>query len=371
MILSIIVSFAGSFCIGHLTNCFQSMYKEKHSDMIFVTDINYYDEIRDEAYITDTRKAAGEKELKIFLLISYAQFLFIPLWVILCIGVTLNIFYNREFKKPISILLNASKKISDNELDFSIDYDRNNEFGNLCNAFEKMRKSVYENNIKLWRNIEERKKLNSAFSHDLRTPLTVLKGYAEILSSYGDNLPEEKVGEIIAKMNCQIKRLEDYTYKMTSVQKLEDIVPEIKKCDTKSLETELFENGKFICKDKNFDFCFSSDTESIFADVQIINEIYENLLSNSIRYAKNSVAANISISNDILEITVSDDGKGFSEEALKNAVQPFYRDSDKGNHFGLGLYIVKILSEKCGGSVKITNTEKGARIISEILLENR
>ncbi len=62
----------------------------------------------------------------------------------------------------------------------------------LCMAFDEMRQTLYENNREMWRSLEERKRLNSAFSHDLRTPLTVLRGYTDFLEKY---IPSGKVSE--------------------------------------------------------------------------------------------------------------------------------------------------------------------------------
>lgn len=73
--------------------------------------------------------------------------------------------------------------ISNNNLNFSIKYDSKDELGELCSSFETMRFTLANNFSEMWRQMEERKQLNAAFAHDLRTPLTVLKGYNEILQS--------------------------------------------------------------------------------------------------------------------------------------------------------------------------------------------
>ena len=81
-----------------------------------------------------------------------------------------------------------------------------------------MRSALYESNRQLWRSLEERKRLNAAFSHDLRTPLTVLRGYADFLEKYipGGRIPEKKLLEVLGMMNGQIVRLEHYTQKMSA-----------------------------------------------------------------------------------------------------------------------------------------------------------
>ena len=82
------------------------------------------------------------------------------------------------------LLTTSANRIAENDLDFSIVYDRNDEMGLLCKAFEKMRSALESNNREMWRQMNERQKLNAAFSHDLRTPLTVMEGHLGILQKY-------------------------------------------------------------------------------------------------------------------------------------------------------------------------------------------
>lgn len=376
-----ILSFAGSMLIGFATNDLQDWYEERHSDVrlsvnpedsytvLFDGDIN----IGKHYIITDDRPVAEKKYRVIYFIISYTQMLLIPLWIILCVAFIGIIFYKRELQKPIEILFDASEKISENQLDFCIEYTNKNELGRLCSSFDNMRKALYENNREMWRSLEERKRLNSAFSHDLRTPLTVLKGYNDFLEKYSGQLTEYKTAEIISKMGSQINRLEKYTYKMSALQKLEDIVPDIAELQVDILKENLSESGKYICRDKQFSLNFHSDTDNLFIDCTLVMEVYENIISNAERYADAYIRAYIFVEENFLKIFVYDDGKGFSEKALKFAKEPFYRDEKEHNssHFGLGLYICKIICEKCGGSVDISNTEDGGKVTANFFCGSR
>lgn len=375
-----IMVFLGSMGIGIATNALQDWYRKIHSEeqlyAYFTPEYEiYFDENgipRDKYIITDLRPVAEKKYIIIYFIISNAQFILIPLWVIFCVAVTGIIFYNRELKKPISILMDASKKISENQLDFQIDYKNQNELGMLCNAFEDMRKALDENNREMWHSLEERKRLNSAFSHDLRTPLTVLRGYNEFLQKYNSQISEEKLMNVLSKMNMQIQRLENYTYKMSAVQKLEDVIPELSEVSAESLKENLSESGKLICKDKDFLFNFNADEiNTIILDTELVSEVYENLLSNAVRYAESRITADIKISDKKLIISVSDDGRGFSEKALKLASEPFFRGDTEQNssHSGLGLYICRIICGKSGGTLKISNTENGAKVTAEFIFQ--
>ena len=154
-----------------------------------------------------------------------------------------------------------------------------------------MRKALFENNRELWHALEERKRLNSAFSHDLRTPLTVLKGYAEFLERYSADgkISGEKLMEVLGKMTGQITRLEHYTQKMSSVQKIEDITACYEEISVKEFSEQLSRSGELICKDRDFGFTVNAGGhEKISADFEIVMQVYENLVSNAARYAYRS-----------------------------------------------------------------------------------
>lgn len=304
-----------------------------------------------------------------FWIISYAQVILIPAWVLLCIGITGRIFYGREMEKPISILRNASEKISENCLDFQIEDAKPNELGRLCQSFETMRLALYRNNQEMWGMIEERKRLNAAFAHDMRTPITVLRGYADLLEKYvpDGRISEEKLLEILGMMSGQIERLEKYTQKMSALQKMEDIVPETGTVDWKAFLDKCRGISDFLLDSLQLEYSTRSDTEYLCMDEELVLEVYENLISNAARYAGGKVKIDIHKTGNTLEVLVEDDGQGFTQEALRRAAEPFYRDvrqKDK-QHFGLGLYICKILCEKCGGEILLENGCAGGRVTAK------
>ena len=106
-----------------------------------------------------------------------------PVWSALCILGAALLFYRNKLKRPLAELRLASEKISQNDLDFTVTAHSRDELGQLCASFETMRAALAQNFSEMWRQMEERKRLNAAFAHDLRTPLTVLKGYNEMLQA--------------------------------------------------------------------------------------------------------------------------------------------------------------------------------------------
>lgn len=289
-------------------------------------------------------------------------------WCILSITIGAVVFYFSRLKKPIRLLLNASENISNDNLDFIMEYSGKDELGQLCSSFEKMRKAVRENNRTMWRMIEEKRRLNIAFSHELRTPLTVMRGNIELLQKYDamSDIPEGKKAEILKTVAKNIDRLENYVYSMSAMNKVEDLPIHKRYIHLEELSAQLEKTLEILCQENQVKFDFEFDefeSENINVDVNIIMQVFENLVSNAVRYAVKAIAVSCRVSADKLLISVSDDGTGFSADELKSATAPYYSGSQKNNepHFGLGLYLCKILCEKHKGVLNLTNnSDKGA-----------
>ncbi|EQE58466.1 sensor histidine kinase [Clostridioides difficile] len=288
------------------------------------------------------------------------------------------IFYKVKLKTPIEILNKGAMEISNNNLDFCLEYNNNDELGNLCNAFEKMRSELNKNNIKMWTMINDRKQLNAAFSHDLRNPLTVLKGYSNYLTKYipTGKLSDEKILSTTQLMSEHINRIEYYVENMSNAQRLEDLVVSKSMSNINKFIENLDENISIIAKQEGKSFTLKSQINNInlFFDENIILRVVENIISNAFRYARNNVSILIYLEQKLLTFVIEDDGIGFSKESLKLALRPFYRDktlNDSNAHFGMGLYISKILCEKHGGSISIeNNSTNSAKITAKFSTRN-
>lgn len=283
-----------------------------------------------------------------------------PLTYLTCFVLAGLIFYKSKIRKPLMLLSASSNRIAANDLDFSVEYDKNDEMGLLCKAFEKMRSALENNNREMWRQMNERKKLNAAFSHDLRTPLTVIEGHLGILQKY---TPEGKLSaadtmKTYAIMAGQIERLKSYVASMNTLQRLEDVPIVRKQLISSDFIAMLNDTAEMICKNKNLSISDKTAAISLCVDPEIVLQVFENLLSNAARYAKSSISIQYVVENDTFLITVTDDGSGFDDTTLKSATNPFYTTEKKyntGQHLGLGLNICKILCERHNGSIILSN----------------
>ncbi len=284
------------------------------------------------------------------------------------------LFYRNKLKKPIEIMREASEKISNNDLDFHIQQYSEDEMGQLCGSFEKMRVALVESNRQMWRSIEDRKQLNAAFSHDLRTPLTVIRGYADFLNKYlpEDKISKEKLLDTISTMSAHILRLENYVQIMSEAHKLEDISVNLNTVNSECFLKQLSSSAEVLAREQAFKFTFINNIfeETLNIDADLVARIYENMITNAIRYARQTISVRFELVEGLFSMTVSDDGKGFSKQDLKLATTPFYKSKTEvdGSHYGMGLNICKVLSEKMGGTIRLVNNKHGGACVNVTFL---
>ena len=201
-----------------------------------------------------------------------------------------------------------------------------------------------------------------------RTPLTLLKGHATMLLSFIPKglVSQQEILDEISVMSKNISRLEKYVNAMTNLYRLEDIDIPRQQITFHSLIDNFNNTAEALCYDKHFSITTSGNNITLFINLDTVMQIYENLLSNSIRYAKSDIAISVVIENDNLVISVSDDGCGFKNIDIEKATLPFYKSSKDiaTEHLGLGLNISKILSERHGGNIQIANNKAGGACVT-------
>lgn len=134
-------------------------------------------------------------------------------------------FHKRTLARPLHILMSSAKKIADNDLDFSVNYSKEDEMGMLCSAFEKMRDSLLESQRTTWALMEERKQLNASIAHDIRTPITIIEGYTEYLQRNlnSGKTDEETITRTLSNLYKSTVRLERYVDSVRDIQNLDDM----------------------------------------------------------------------------------------------------------------------------------------------------
>lgn len=301
---------------------------------------------------------------------SYAAMVGLPVFYIAVgIGAAAAVYYRKKLREPIAQLQNGVERIQEDNLDFHIEYDGNDELGRLCCSMEKMRRELRQKHKALWESLKQRKLLNASVSHDLRTPITVLKGYLDYLEK---NIPQDKLTEdmlldTVSSMQGAVNRLELYVESVRDIEKIENIEIEKRSENVKLLLNELRSNVRQLAGNKEIIISNDITVDKIQIDKGVFFRILENLLQNALRYAEKQVSINLSHKKDFLILTVKDDGKGFSAADLEKATTVFYSNDKEKQHFGIGLSVCKILCEKHGGLLYVGNQkEKGACVTAKL-----
>lgn len=288
---------------------------------------------------------------------------------------TFRRFYRVHIAAPLAELAGAADRIAEQDLDFAIGTVRGRELGRLSETLEHMRASLLEAQRELWRTAESRRCLNAAFAHGLRTPITVLKGTVEMAQMRlrrGDTLDVDALDAL----SSQVARLERYATSMGGLTKLEDRPVERERLSADVLRGELEHHvaGVVSARGSELDLELASRSESaesirhdmtVLLDLSLVEEVLDNLLSNACAHAVSSVTFDMMVDAGTLTLVVTDDGPGFTPEALHRGCDPFFSENKSAEHFGLGLNVSSVLCGLHGGEIALTNAETGgARVIA-------
>lgn len=284
-----------------------------------------------------------------------------------CVSVFL--FYRNKLKKPIEELEMASQRIADNDLAFRITYENKDEMGHLCHEFDRMRGQLEENNRKLWRMIEDERALRAAIAHDIRSPLSVLKGYQEMLIDYfpDGTIDREKTVEMLQEGMKQIRRMDVFIDSMQKMNSLEHRTLKAEQISPAQLEKDIQKELDILGKEKRIHLSVCKTDEIFCGDQEVIMEVLENLLSNAIRYSREQIDIKVSLTSELLTISVQDDGNGFLEDAEK-VTSAFHQKNIKDSltHTGMGMYLARLYCEKHGGKLLLENEKLGGAIVTAV-----
>ena len=271
--------------------------------------------------------------------------------VLLCSGAVMTLIAC-WLTRPIRLLTQATGKMAEGEYSYRAEQISNDEMGQLCAAFEEMRSELLKSNRLLWQQAEERKRLNAAFSHDLRNPITVLKGSVKLLRQ---GIQDEQT---IDRLESYTLRIEQYVEAMSSVQKLEQLSVKPKEIRLSVLQSELQETARLLALSKKVSVLVPSGG-TVCIDHGLFLTVAENLIGNAARFAEKAISIQITLQNDSLVLKVEDDGAGYPLSLVQNGPNPFETTSSNSSHFGMGLYSSRILCEKHGGRLILGNQAGG------------
>ena len=296
-----------------------------------------------------------------------AKDLFISAFVILfSVALVVGLWVYRSIAVPLVKLKKATQNIKEGNLDFVLDVEGKDEFSELCQDFEEMRRRLKESTEEKSLIEKENKELISNISHDLKTPITAVKGYVEgIMDGVADT--PEKMDRYVRTIYNKTNEMDHLINELTFYSKIDTnrIPYTFSKLNVEDYFADCAEEVGLELVTRGIELVYANYVEKdvmVIADGEQIRRVIHNIISNAIKYMdkpKGIIQIRIKDVGDFIQIEIEDNGKGIGPKDLPYIFDRFYRtdvsrNSSKGGS-GIGLSIVKKILEDHGGKVWATS----------------
>ena len=310
--------------------------------------------------ITDSADSQGRVHVM-------AKDLFISAFVILIsVALVVGLWVYRSIAVPLVKLKKATQNIKEGNLDFVLDVEGKDEFSELCQDFEEMRRRLKESTEEKSLIEKENRDLISNISHDLKTPITAVKGYVEgIMDGVADT--PEKMDRYVRTIYNKTNEMDHLINELTFYSKIDTnrIPYTFSKLNVEDYFEDCSEEVGLELETRGIELVYANYVEKdvmVIADGEQIRRVIHNIISNAIKYMdkpKGIIQIRIKDVGDFIQIEIEDNGKGIGPKDLPYIFDRFYRtdvsrNSSKGGS-GIGLSIVKKILEDHGGKVWATS----------------
>lgn len=299
--------------------------------------------------------------------------LFIILFFIFSVLLVRN--FGKKLKGELEPLKKLTELIINKDLDFEVVPTNIKEFNEVLVSIDNMKEALKESLEIQWKSEQKKKEQMAALAHDIKTPLTIIKGNAELLSEC-DFSEEDK--EYIDFIIRNTNKIQQYTHLLIDISKAESDMDFIfEKIDFNEFLQNIKVEFDMMCKRKKIKSLINvyNAPTSFKGNKELLMRALNNIVVNAIDYSneEDTVEVIINRSNNRLIFTVRDCGIGFTNEGLKNATNQFYMEESErkvGKHYGIGLYIAETIANKHGGGIVLKNRDDidGAQVSLEINL---
>ena len=296
-----------------------------------------------------------------------AKDLFISAFVILIsVALVVGLWVYRSIAVPLVKLKKATQNIKEGNLDFVLDVEGKDEFSELCQDFEEIRRRLKESTEEKSLIEKENRELISNISHDLKTPITAVKGYVEgIMDGVADT--PEKMDRYVRTIYNKTNEMDHLINELTFYSKIDTnrIPYTFSKLNVEDYFEDCSEEVGLELETRGIELVYANYVEKdvmVIADGEQIRRVIHNIISNAIKYMdkpKGIIQIRIKDVGDFIQIEIEDNGKGIGPKDLPYIFDRFYRtdvsrNSSKGGS-GIGLSIVKKILEDHGGKVWATS----------------
>lgn len=281
--------------------------------------------------------------------------------------------FGKNIKGKMQPVMTAVENIKNQNLEYEVSYSGIKELDDCLSSIDDMRIALRVSLEQQWKTEQDKNRQMSALAHDIKTPLTVVRGNAELLSEM--ELTEEQKNMIAYIVNSTVQ-IQNYVQKLIDLTKSVDGYPNApEKVMTEELIGDIRRQTSGLAEvyhlKINWKEQWNSKTVNITYD-QVIRAVM-NIIQNAAEHTREGGTINIYIEekNENLTFTVEDTGNGFTKEALIHGAEQFFMDDTSRSgeaHYGIGLFFAKTVAENHGGRIMLANSEETGGAKVEILL---
>ena len=293
---------------------------------------------------------------------------FTALVILIFTSVSIGLWIYRSVAAPLVKLRKATQNIKEGNLDFVLEVDGTDEFAELCRDFEEMRRRLKESAEEKVLLDKENKELISNISHDLKTPITAVKGYVEgIMDGVADT--PEKMDRYVRTIYNKTNEMDHLINELTFYSKIDTnrIPYTFSKLNVDDYFSDCAEEVGLELETRGIQLYYANYVEKdvlVIADGEQIRRVIHNIISNAIKYmdkTKGVIQIRVKDVGGFIQVEIEDNGKGIASKDLTYIFDRFYRtdvsrNSSKGGS-GIGLSIVRKILEDHGGKVWATSRE--------------
>lgn len=288
--------------------------------------------------------------------------------VVILIFTTLamTVWIYKGINKPLQKLSEATHRIKAGDFDFELKPEGDDEISALCRDFDEMRQRLKDLDEEKKTFDRQSKELISNISHDLKTPITAVKGYVEGIMDGVANTPE-KMDRYIRTIYIKANDMDRLINELTFYSKIDTnkIPYNFNKIDIMEYFDDCAEEIGLEMRERNIDFSYINTVEPgtiVIADAEQIKRVVNNIVGNSVKYmekAQKIVQLRVFDAGDFIQVELEDNGKGIPMKEIGNIFDRFYRTDQSRNSAqggsGIGLSIVKKIIEDHGGRIWATS----------------
>lgn len=264
--------------------------------------------------------------------------------------------------RPFHKMERFAQQIAAGNFDLPLHFNRSNYFGAFTWAFDSMRREITRARSCEREAIENNKTVIATLSHDIKTPISSIRAYAEALEAHLDSSPEKRAQylEVMIRKCEEVSRLTNDLF-LHALADLDKLRVHLERVEMGTLLAKALEELSASSEQETISFYKPDFACYVLADRNRMVQVIENLVNNAVKYARTPCQVTLEKADGLVQIRFRDHGAGIPDEDLPFICNKFYRGKNSGTEqgSGLGLYIVKYIMEQHKGRLLLRNCAEG------------